>query len=296
MRNGLAATALAVLTATVVAGQSPASRPSFDVVSIKRNTTSGPGALPVGGPPMERPNGAVRLTRVPTIALLLRAYPTAVGGDIVGLPDWARREYYDVDATSTLSTATAGARVEMMRAMLADRFKLLAHIEVRAQSVLAMVLTRKDGRLGAGLAKIDTDCEAKRAADRAAAEAATSTGSPQPQFRPTGPDATPPPCMLASMGDRAGMTRVRGEGTMADLAVLIRLPMRTQVIDQTGLSGSYRVEMTFQMPSLSVGPDASLGNGPDVSTALNELGLKLESTTIERDTLIVDRLEQPSEN
>jgi uncharacterized protein (TIGR03435 family) len=294
MRDSLAATALAVLTASVVVGQSPASKPSFDVVSIKRNVMSGPGGLPVGAPPIERPNGAMRLTGVPTITLLLRAYPTAVGGDIVGLPDWARREYYDVDATSTLSTATPEARVEMMRSMLADRFKLQAHLEMREQSVLALVLAREDGRLGAGLAKIDTDCVAKRAADRAAAEAAT--GSPQPQLRPTGPDATPPPCMLVSMGDRAGVTRVRGEGTMADLANLMRLPMRMPVIDRTGLAGSYRVEMTFQMPSLSAGPDAPPGNGPEVSTALNELGLKLESTKIERDTLIVDRLERPTEN
>ena len=102
--------------------------------------------------------------------------------------------------------------------------------------------------------------------------------------------------MLVSMGDRAGVTRVRGEGTMADIAGMMRLPMRVPVIDRTGLSGSYRVEMTFQMPSLSGGPDAPRGDGPDVSTALNELGLKLESTTIERDTLIVERLERPSEN
>ena len=45
--------------------------------------------------------------------------------------------------------------------------------------MLALVLARKDGKLGTGLRKIDTDCEAKRAADRAAAEAA---GNPLPRF------------------------------------------------------------------------------------------------------------------
>jgi len=69
MRNALAATALAVLTAAIVTDQS--------------------------------------------MTLLFREYPTAMGADIVALPDWARRDYYDVDATSTLSTATPEARVEI---------------------------------------------------------------------------------------------------------------------------------------------------------------------------------------
>jgi len=76
----------------------------------------------------------------------------------------------------------------------------------------------------------------------------------------------------------------------------MRQTMRTPVIDRTGLSGSYSFEMTYQLVSLSVGPVASPGTGPDIATALNELGLKLESTRIERDTLIVDHLERPSEN
>jgi len=292
MCKGLTATAL-VLLAVSVAGQSPTRGPVFDVVSIKRNTTTGPGGRPVSGPPIELPNGNIRLTGVLAGFLLIRAYPTTAGSDIIGLPDWARREFYDVNATSTLSTATPDERAAMLRAMLVDRFKLVAHVEKREQSVLALVLARKDGKLGTGLRKIDTDCEAKRAADRAAAEAA---GNPLPPFRPTGPDAVPPPCMLVSVGDRAGVTRVRGEGTMDDFGGLMRLPMRAQVIDRTGLSGSYSFEMTYQMVSLSVGPDASPGTGPDVATALNELGLKLESTKIERDTLIVDHLERPSEN
>ncbi len=82
---------------------------------------------------------------------------------------------------------------------------------------------------------------------------------------------------------------------MADFAGLMRQPMRTPVIDRTGLSGSYSFETTYQMVSLAVGPDASPGLA-HVATALNELGLKLESTRIERDTLIVDHLERPSEN
>lgn len=292
MRWSLAA--LFLLTVTVV-GQSPAGEPAFDVVSIKRNTTTGPGGFPVAGRPIESPSGAIRLTAVPAMTLLMRAYGVA-GNNIVGLPEWARREYYDVSATSTLPQATADERAAMMRAMLVDRFKLVAHIEMREQSVLALTLSRKDGQLGAGLTQIAADCVAKRAADQAAA----ATGSPAPPPpRPTGPDFVPPPCTLVSVADRAGVTWVKGEGTMADLAGLLRLPMQRQVIDQTGLPGSYRIEMTYQMAQMAPqlgGLDPSPAAGPDISTALSELGLKVESREVELDTLIVDRIERPTED
>ena len=46
-------------------------------------------------------------------------------------------------------------------------------------------------------------------------------------------------------------------------------------------------------PDIALSPDAP----PTVFTALPEqLGLKLESSRSERDTLIIDRLERPSEN
>ena len=53
-----------------------------------------------------------------------------------------------------------------------------------------------------------------------------------------------------------------GQGTMEDLARMLRLLARGVVVDRTALR--------------------------------EQLGLKLEPATIERDTLIVDRIERPS--
>lgn len=52
---------------------------------------------------------------------------------MIGLPEWARTEYYDVAATASLSHATPEDRAALPRAMLADRFKLVAHVEDREQ-------------------------------------------------------------------------------------------------------------------------------------------------------------------
>ena len=118
----LTASALALLS-VAVAGQSPTGGPVFDVVSIKRNTTTGPGGFPVSAPPIELPNVDIRLTGVRATILLIRAYPTTAGSDIIGLPEWVRSESYDVNATATLSNAAPDERAAMMRAMLADHLE-----------------------------------------------------------------------------------------------------------------------------------------------------------------------------
>src|SRR5258705_3914245 len=100
----------------IAAGQ-PQIGAQFDVVSIKLNTNSQQG----GQPPVQRPDGGFRMTRIPTMTLIARAYPPAVPNEMIGLPDWARNEYYDVSATSSLALATADDRVTMMRSMLAER-------------------------------------------------------------------------------------------------------------------------------------------------------------------------------
>jgi uncharacterized protein (TIGR03435 family) len=138
-------------------GAIPAGQPQigaqFDVVSIKLNTGSRPTE-----PPVERPDGGFRMTHIPVMTLIARAYPLAIPAEMIGLPDWARNEYYDVSATSSLSRATAEDRVTMLRSMLAERCKLVVHIEQREQPTFDLVLARRDGRLGPGLTQSATEC------------------------------------------------------------------------------------------------------------------------------------------
>jgi len=83
------------------------------------------------------------------------------------------------------------------------------------------------------------------------------------------------------------------------LAQGLRMSTGRLIVDKTGLRGSYRINMLFDMfasrrgPEVTPAPDAV----PTVFTAVRErLGLKLESSKAELDTLIIDRLERPSEN
>lgn len=276
-----------VLTSAVAFAQAP----RFEVVSIKRNTSN---ALGSNGS-SERPDGGFTLLNVPMMTLVGRAqFPAIAPVDMVGLPEWAQRERYDVSATSPLGRpATPQERAEMVRAMLADRVKLATHVEKRQLPVYDLVLARPDGRLGSGIKPSEIDCVAKAAADRAAAEAAAAAG--KPPGPPTIPDFNAPPPTCGPIRVGSGM---EGDMTMETLARMLRASAGRPIVDKTGLKGSFRVKVEF---------DRFLGGGPDVAPSSSglptvfsalpaQLGLKLEASTAEQEVLVIDRLERPTDN
>jgi uncharacterized protein (TIGR03435 family) len=286
-----------------VSAQAPQAGPVFDVVSIKP-TPPRQGTAGLNSSWNQRPDGSLTATNVAIGTLIARAYPPNIPRDLVGLPAWAvdRNARWDVSTTSPLTSATQEQWLAMLRAMLADRFKLIVHVEKREQPAYDLLLARSDGRLGSGVTPTNHDCARIQAERLAAEEAAAKTGTPPP--RPQFPDlnSAPPPCMVRVLGARppAVGDRLDGDTTMANLAqALDQFVMRRLVVDKTGLSGSYRMTMTFdQMASLK-GPDVvpAPDAPPTIFTAIREqLGLKLEPSTALRDTLIVDRVERPTEN
>ena len=267
--------------------------PTFDVVSIKRNTAGvGPGPLTL---PIQRPDGGFIIRNQSVRSFIGRAYPGM--DDIFGLPEWASLERYDISATSTLTKATDDDRIAMMRAMLADRFQLKAHVEKRERDVFELVLARRDGKLGPGLTRSDADCGAL---------------VPPPQSTQR-PDFTkpPPPCTMRMLGavirDREGDKNGRlgdvleGTATMQGFAEALRnvgAAGRT-VVDKTGLVGTYTIALNFDLRATmrppSVDPPADAA--PSVFTAVQEqLGLKLEPSKAQRDVLVIERLERPTPN
>ena len=77
------------------------------------------------------------------------------------------------------------------------------------------------------------------------------------------------------------------------------------VVDRTGLTGSYDIDLTWTPEQLPQGRGGDLPpgfpaidpNGPSIFTAVQEqLGLKLDSTKGPVDVLVIDRLEHPTED
>ena len=104
----------------------------------------------------------------------------------------------------------------------------------------------------------------------------------------------------------AQVLRIKGKGTMTQLAEVITDCLDRTVIDMTGLAGMFEVDLNWareegpEMP-LSVTPGQRVASvapsGPSIFTVLQELGLRLEPRKTPADFLVIDHIEPiPTEN
>jgi uncharacterized protein (TIGR03435 family) len=149
-RHTAIALALTLSWVALVAQDAPA-RVEFDVVSIKRVTelrqSSGFRTLP---------DGSEVLSNMTIAGFVRQASPLKVR-EALGLPEWANTERFDVTVKPPAG-ATEEQRRAMWGAMFADRMKLVAHIERRERTAYALVVARRDGRLGPELKPSTLDC------------------------------------------------------------------------------------------------------------------------------------------
>lgn len=251
----------------------------FDVSSIRANVTG-----ELGGDTRRLPDGTYTATNISIHNLLPLAWPTE-GFEYRNLPDWARRDRYDVTVKPPPGASPAQIQ-EMWRALFKRRLKLEAHIEVREGPIYALVLARADGRLGPQLKPSPHDCAAL-----AAAAAAAPVVS-----RPTAPSADE---VMATCGSLFLPGRVFIGGTLlSTFARSLSSSVGRIVEDRTGLQGYYALTLTTAVTARAgadAAPDA--GDAPSIFTALEEqLGLRLEPATKPLQTVVIDHIEPPTEN
>jgi uncharacterized protein (TIGR03435 family) len=264
--------------------QAPAAaRHTFDAVSIRRNLTND-----VGSNIMDRANGFTMLN-VPVSALVARAYSPTVPLDMVGLPRWATSDRYDITASSSLAAPTQEQRTEMLRNLLADRFKLTVHVEQKPTPAYDLVLVRADRKLGPNIQVSTIDCESPVAPTKVA----PATSDPRLSAQVPTVTARVARCMMAGDGDK-----IEGDTTLPALADMFVPVAGRPVVDKTGLKGSYHVVMTYAGASRVRRADAASATpAPLIFDAVQEqLGMKLQSSTTMRETLVIDRLERPPDN
>jgi uncharacterized protein (TIGR03435 family) len=274
--------------------------PQFEVASIKPNK-SGDGRVMIS----MQPGGRFTATNVPLKFLIRNAYQLQ-DFQIVGGPDWISSERFDVVAKAEASDQGdpfRGAKPGepsrgqlMLRALLAERFKLEAHNENREMPIFALVTARSDGKLGPELQKSSTDCEAARSDGPGRGRGAVPPpGPPQPGERP-----------VCGIRIAPGNMSVGGS-TLAQFASSIGSFVGRIVVDRTGLTGMYDFNLTWtpdQVGSRPPGaPDPLVNgvpidpNGPSIFTAVQEqLGLKLDSQKGPVAVLVIDRVEHPVED
>lgn len=96
---------------------------------------------------------------------------------------------------------------------------------------------------------------------------------------------------------RAGCGRLVGRNvTAAHIATMLSRQLQRPVIDRTGLTGEYDIQLDFAPDPATCGGDDPSG-APSLFAALQEqLGLRLDSGRGPVEFLVIDRIERPGDN
>jgi bla regulator protein BlaR1 len=209
------------------------------------------------------------------------------------LPDWATTENFEVQARSEVARPTKDQLRLMMQSLLADRFQLAAHTQTRQLQVLAMILV-KPGKTGPGLVP------------HADGPPCDLPSSAPDDAKASPPAAWPPSCgtYMAHMMPN-GMFEVGSRNTTMDLLASSLSSFGgfgRPMVDQTGLQGRFDFTLrwtpapgsAFLPPGTVIPPQV---NETTFSDALkNQLGIELKPSKTTMEVLVVDHIEQPSEN
>jgi uncharacterized protein (TIGR03435 family) len=279
----------------------------FDITSVKQDTaTPSPQTvhtnIPLGPYDMySQTGGLFSATDYPLVNYILFAYKLTFNqleSVQAQLPKWAATGRYDIQARASGNPTKDQFRL-MMQALLADRFKFAMHYETKQVPVEALVLD-KPGKMGPQFRQhVD---------EPPCSTVAPGGATSRPDAAPTVEGGYPETCgsIPGLQPSNAGRIRIGGRNVpIAMMANEFSIPDFSNadrpIIDRTGLSGKFDFVLEFSPqlngplpPGATFQPDP---NGPSFLQALKEqLGLKLESQTGPVEVVVIDHIEQPSEN
>ena len=319
----IAAVAFAILP--LFSQTSQTKKPSFEVISIK---PSAPGLGVRGG----GPRGDRWTMSGATLRMLLgSAYSRGSNGgplaqlQIIGGPSWLDSDRYDIQATADCSGGVLSReQVQLMvQSMLEDRFQLKAKMETRELPIYNLVVGKDGPKIkasadqtppGAGLTGPPQPCSP-----------ASATPPPPPPPLPPGPgqrgnifdsNNPMPRGAMIMMRNETGMMMRAAAVPLNNLIGMLQQQAGRPIIDKTGLTGLFDFTFKFSpeglaQPGLPGLPPPGLGPGgpgpagpsstaadPGASlfTAIQDLGLRLESAKGPVEVLVVESVQKPTEN
>lgn len=291
---------IAVVGVFPICPQAPATRPEFDVATIRLNTDGGPYVF----------NGMKSLgtfsSQNQTLSNLIQeAYGArsgqrnwlpyfkapGMGAPILGGPSWLTDDRWDI--TAKWNAAPAGAAVTrqliqsaqsqmelMLRTLLEERFQLKLHRETRDMPVFELVL-----------------------ANRSKLKQAHCTVFDPETMPPVAPDRPPPDyCGASRLGRKEQDWTLDGTGMkMPELAdTLSWLIGSRTIVDQTGFQGTFDAHLRWTPGQGEFGarvPQSADGVDESIFTVLqDQLGLKLKTGRAPVEVIVIDSVSWPSAN
>jgi uncharacterized protein (TIGR03435 family) len=266
-----------LLSATGLATAQTAAVPRFEVASVKPAATD-----ERGSEISTAPNGRLTITNLTLRDMILYAWGIKPF-QLSGARGWIESGRYDVVAKPETKPKDNEIKA-MLRSLLAERFGLVVHKETTELPIYALVVA-KPGKLGPGLVEFkDGSC---------------------PEFDPAKPPPPPTPGkppVLPCGRIRSGRTGIIGAGIrLADLIDRIAPLLGRTVVDETGLTGKYDINLQWPPPPVASSPDAptparSEDGSPVFNSMREQLGLKLEPNKGPVEILVIDKVAKPTEN
>jgi uncharacterized protein (TIGR03435 family) len=225
--------------------------PSFELATVK---ASGPDSGPMSIRPL--PSGRLIFTNMPLPMLISWAF-NLDDGRLLNVPGGLGSARYDVVAKAAVDEPGPGQMQLMMRALLAERFKLAVHTETRELAAYGLVV---------------------------------DTGGPKLRMsEPVGPP-DPNPFAMRAAGHLAG-TRV----TAAMLARVLSNQLGRPVEDETGLGGVF--DFVLQWSPDAASPSLDQAPSSLFTAIREQLGLRLVARRMPVDVVVIDRVDpRPTEN
>lgn len=178
---------------------------------------------------------------------------------IVNGPAWIETEKYDIEGQAEPEGVPNLRQIqEMVKKLLADRYKLKIHSEQRELPIYALVMAKSAVRIKSANA---------------------------------GPNAVP---TQTGSGTNGQQVRKFTNNSMAEFALGIQPFLDRPVVDHTGLDGRYSFVLKWTPDESTVN---SADAAPGLFTAIQEqLGLKFEPTKGLAEVLVIESVDHPTEN
>ena len=248
MKRAFVAIAVAALFSGPVLGQAPTTKAAFEVTSVQVSTRPQPGMR----------GGVLRGTRYElrnaTMLDMIRTAYNVQPERVSGGPTWLEWDRFDIAALAPEKTPPDRLR-EMLKTLLAERFKLVVREDQVATTALAL---RVKGQHKLKEVSTSGGCQAQQAPE------------------PNGVVATTVNCAGFSMQQLADQMRTANNPYLAP---------GQQIIDETGLTGFFEFQYKYTPRPLlaQAGSD-----GITLQAAFEKLGLALEPKEIKVPAIVVD--------
>jgi uncharacterized protein (TIGR03435 family) len=181
--------------------------------------------------------------------------------------EWVNADRFDIAAKAE-GEPDRRTLTLMLRALLAERFKLQIHTETREdRPIFALVLARADGKLGPQMVAAEPGSDDPAQRQKRCEQEEKARGS----FNSAG--FCFPPLRVASLVSVLSYAAAVGR----------------KVIDRTNLTGTYTFDLHY-----SADPNPDSGGTPLFTALQEQLGLRLESARGPVEVLVVDHAEHPT--